>query len=111
MGIAHTITRRFDWSENVLWKDEIKGRPMIVVLSEKDIIVDTPRLLKYLTSDSELGARVYSSKNYPHSHKNLGLGGLDILWYDQINHAEVFDTAKNRRLLVEVLNWYCRIPK
>jgi len=109
MGIAHTITRRFDWSENVMWRDEIKDRKMTVALSEKDIIVNTFKLLEYLSGDTELGARVYNSRNYPRNHEDLGLGGFNVLWYDHINHAEAFDTAKNRTPLVEVLNRYCGI--
>jgi len=107
LGIAHAITRRFDWSENVLWKDEIKDRTMTVVLSGQDIILDTVGLRNYLTEDDSLGARLYCAKNYPMDHEGLGEKGLGVLWYHQTNHAEMFDCRKDRQPLVDVLNQYC----
>ena len=36
MGAAPPLARRFSWSENVLWKENVEGKRLTVVLSEKE---------------------------------------------------------------------------
>lgn len=59
IGIAHTLGRRFFWSENVLWKEDLVvggrrtgngHRDMTVVLSGRDDIVDVRAVKGYLGS-------------------------------------------------------------
>ncbi|KAK0612083.1 alpha beta hydrolase fold family [Immersiella caudata] len=110
MGIAYAITRRFDWSENVLWKDDMKGMDMTIVLSGKDIIIEPHGVKRYLLEGEELGFRFVDSRDHEkQGGKGLGNRGLGLLWYDHVNHAEMFDTAEDRRLLVDILNRYCSI--
>lgn len=46
---AHTLARRFSWPENILWKEDLKGRRWTIMLSELDIIVAADAIGKYLT--------------------------------------------------------------
>jgi pimeloyl-ACP methyl ester carboxylesterase len=108
MGAAHAITRRFDWSENVLWKDELPGRRTTVLLSGKDIIVDTEGLGNYLAANllatdptMDEGYSALSWKN-----REWRIDGLNIFWYDELNHAEIFDTRKDIKPLIEVITSY-----
>ena len=114
MGIAHALTRRFDWSENVLWKDDMKRRDITVVLSGRDIIMESHGVRRYLLEeeDPELQFRTVDSRDYyggdDDGHESeLGGRGLGLLWYDHANHAEMFDTTRDRAPLVGILDKYC----
>lgn len=106
MGVSHTLSRRFFWSENILWKHDIKDRHVTVSLSGKDLIVDTDAVRRYLTgksgfSDSgSLLAEGWSNGKWRGN-------GLNVLWFKNLDHAQVFDLAKNRRLLGDVIRGYC----
>lgn len=98
MSVAHTLSRRFFWSENILWKDEIEQRPVTVVLSGRDLIVDTETVGRYL-SGTTLDEEYWKHKKW------LGRN-LDILWFDDLDHAQVFDSKKDYGRLVEVVRAY-----
>lgn len=100
MGVAHTLSRTFFWSENILWKHDISGRRVTVVLSAKDLIVDTEAVGRYLTEDEE-GAqgRTWKAREWKGE-------GLDILWFKELDHAQVFDRKPNRSLLINVVRAY-----
>lgn len=115
MGAAHTLTRRMSWSDNILWKEDVEGRRMTVVLSQRDIIVDAESVGMYLTREGGVSAigdhRGDEWKKWCWSGK-----GLDVLWLDGLNHAEVFNTRADRQILIQVLMNYCKgsfdpIPK
>ncbi|KAI1430302.1 alpha beta hydrolase fold family [Xylaria sp. FL1777] len=109
MGVAHSITRRFDWSENVLWKDDMKGLDISVVLSGQDIILDPIALRNYLASDSSLKARQYVSTPSPLSQEGFGESGLQVLLYEELNHAEIFENRKDWLILVQLVLMYAEM--
>jgi hypothetical protein len=49
IGAAHTLARKFSWPDNILWKEDLKGRRWTVMLSELDIIVAADAIGSYLT--------------------------------------------------------------
>lgn len=53
MGVSHSLSRCFFWSENVLWKSDIGDRAVTVSLAERDLIVDTEAVGSYLTKHDE----------------------------------------------------------
>ena len=101
MGVAHTLSRRFFWSENILWKNEIEKRPVTVILSGKDLIVDTETVGRYLSGVSR---RTRGENSWKHK-KWLGQN-LEIIWFDKLDHAQVFDTKKDYGQLVDVVRAY-----
>lgn len=101
MGVAHTLARRFFWSENILWKEDIHGRRLTVTLSGKDLIVNTQAVGRYLTDskdddkhDAEWQARPWTGE------------GLDVLWFPTKDHAQVFDNPRDYRRLIQVTRTY-----
>lgn len=101
MCVAHTLSRRFFWSENILWKDEIGQRPVTVVLSGKDLIVDTESVGRYL---SEVSSTTLDKEFW--KHQKWQGRDLDILWFDHLDHAQVFDSKKSYGKLVDVVRAY-----
>ncbi|KAI9875495.1 MAG: hypothetical protein M1830_008414 [Pleopsidium flavum] len=87
MGVSHTLSRRFFWSENILWKHDIEGHRVTVALSGKDLIVDSTAVRRYLTEEKS--------------------AGLDVLWFKDLDHAQVFDSKRDRDILVGVVRKYC----
>ena len=50
--IAHTLARRFFWSQHILWLEDLDNIPTFVVIGEQDHIVDISALWSYLTHSS-----------------------------------------------------------
>ncbi|KAK7211062.1 hypothetical protein V2G26_018240 [Clonostachys chloroleuca] len=48
MVVAHTLFRRFVWSDNALWKEDIQDHRVAVVLADRDVIVATTEIGPYL---------------------------------------------------------------
>jgi hypothetical protein len=102
MGVSHTLFRRFFWSENILWKEDIQNRRVTVVLGGKDLIVDTEVVKAYLTDDESMTQEKKSWK------EGVWKGdGLDVLWFPELDHAQVFDKKSTRARLVDVVRSYC----
>ena len=81
MGVSHTLSRRFFWSENILWKEDIQRRRVTVVLGGKDLIVDTEVVGKYLTGADNGSWETGSWK------EGIWKGdGLDVLWFRELDH-------------------------
>jgi hypothetical protein len=102
MGVSHTLSRRFFWSENILWKEDIQCRRVTVVLGGKDLIVDTEVVGMYLTGADIRGRETGSWK------EGVWKGdGLDVLWFPELDHGQVFDKKSTRGRLVDVVRRYC----
>ncbi len=122
MGVSHTLSRCFFWSENILWKHDIEGRNLTATLSGKDLIVNTEAVGRYLTkkegkkavnkpafngSAHNGSAHNGSTHNEEWKHRAWRGTGLDVLWFGDLDHAQVFDSKKNRRRLVDIVRAYC----
>ena len=90
--IARTLARHFFWAENILWKEDIEGKDVAVVLSELDQIVDAKEVRRYLTDEETDEPEFHWQKD-----------NLHVLWYENIDHAQVFDTKTRRSPLVSIL--------
>ncbi|KAL1622677.1 hypothetical protein SLS56_008602 [Neofusicoccum ribis] len=102
MGVAHTLSRCFFWSENILWKDDLAGRDATVSLAGRDLIVDAQTVGAYLV-DRHLKAVDDSWKERRWVGK-----GVDVLWFAGLDHAQVFDGLADRAKLIDVLKEYCK---
>ncbi|KAF2857239.1 hypothetical protein K470DRAFT_11881 [Piedraia hortae CBS 480.64] len=94
-GVAHTLGRHFFWSENVLWRQRIQelvndGMCMTFSLAGKDLIVDATAV-----RDCLMQGQVNESR-------------LQVLWWDGLDHAQVFEDAASRTRLTETLVHYSR---
>lgn len=92
---------RFFWSENILWEGDLRGRQVTVSLAEKDLIVDTEAVGRYLAKDDESARTAGDWK-----HRTWKGEGLDILWFQGLDHAQVFDKKSNREILAKVVRDY-----
>ncbi len=74
---------------------------MTVSLSGKDLIVDSEAVGRYLAKE---GDEMPASEEW----KRLEWKGqgLDILWFEELDHAQVFDSRRNREILVNVIREY-----
>ncbi len=102
MGVAHTLSRRFFWSENILWRHDLGNRRVSVVLSGKDLIVDTEAVGQYLASKDS------NSERHAWKNREWKGEGLDIIWFDELDHAQVFDAEPDYEVLINVVRQYTR---
>lgn len=74
---------------------------MTVSLAGKDLIVDTEAVGTYLAQNRESGLvpAAWKQQNW----KGIG---LDILWFEELDHAQVFDSKANCEILANVIRAY-----
>lgn len=101
MGVAHTLARGFFWQENILWKRDLRNRRATVVLCGKDLIVNTEAVGQYLACDED-EAESWKYDGWKGS-------GLDIMWYDDLDHSQVFERKQDYARLVEIVQNYTAI--
>lgn len=126
MGVARALGRHFFWSQNVVWKEDLglDHRRVTVSLAGRDLIVDTEAVGRYLAADSSTrNSDDETDVEDDHSDQNVGderallAGegwkhmhwrgeGLETIWFEHLDHAQVFDKAITRARLVHVLRTY-----
>ncbi|KAI0073954.1 alpha/beta-hydrolase [Panus rudis PR-1116 ss-1] len=90
--IARTLTRHFFWAESILWKEDLKDKRVGVVLSGRDQIVDSLEVWRYLTDQGEADPTFHWQKD-----------GMEVFYYPDLDHSKVFDTARLRKPLVDMV--------
>jgi hypothetical protein len=114
IGVAHTLARRFSWIDNIIWKEDLgikakkdqqEGRNVTVVLSGKDLIVDTETVGQYLVGSS--GIRTVDNGVVQDWKNRSWVGyGLELLWFEELDHAQVFDFENTRRRVIRAIAVY-----
>ena len=98
--------------QNILWKENIRDRNVTVALSGKDLIVDTNAVGRYLAEDEPGYQRFLtedeSGTGESDNWKDLSWKGegLDIVWFDKCDHAQVFENRRDYRRLVDIVRSY-----
>jgi hypothetical protein len=113
MGIALSIMRLFDWTQNVLWLDEISDRPITIVLAGKDTIIDTTKLRQYLAKngigvDSNRGLKCDSGVELDGIKSKPNSFDADIVFHKNYNHGEVFLRNEGRRNMADIVMGHCQ---
>ncbi len=113
--VVVTLTRRFDWVANSLWRDEVIRKRgsngswgCTVVLGGKDIITDVDNLGKYLTRSDQPLVEVVETDETSWKERKWTGEGLEVIWREELNHAEAFDDVQDREMLLDVLETYAK---
>lgn len=122
IGVAHTLARRFFWNENIIWKEDFGAeRDLAVVLSGRDLIVNTKAVKGYLTTpaseapeaDKEATWKTYNDPSVPFTTivKQSAAGPakaskLEVLWFEEMYHGQVFDHEETRVPVMDVIREY-----
>ena len=77
------------------------GRQVTVSLASRDLIVNTEAVGRYLAQDANGKPTTEKWK-----HRKWKGKGLDILWFDDLDHAQVFDSRRNVEILAQVVRQY-----
>jgi pimeloyl-ACP methyl ester carboxylesterase len=136
IGVAHTLARRFFWSENIIWKEDLRlaveqwgeGRKVTVAFGGKDILVDTNTVGRYLMDASSKELQTGDQAMRVASEVKVaavsGLGGavgedwktrpwvgsgLEVLWFEQMDHGQVFELEKTRRPIIKAIGVYTQL--
>lgn len=116
IGVAHTLAKRFSWIDNIIWKEDLgikaekdqhAGRNVTVVLSGKDLIVDTETVGQYLMGSSEVRA-IDKEAAQPWKNRPWIGYGLELLWFEQLDHAQVFDFENTRQPVIRAICAYSK---
>jgi pimeloyl-ACP methyl ester carboxylesterase len=102
IGAAHTLARRLSWPESILWKEDLKGRRWTIMLSEIDIIVAAEQIGMYLTRPEGVKALDDHREGREWKTTKWTAGELDVIWLEGLNHAEVFDTERDRKMVIDI---------
>lgn len=77
------------------------GRQVTVSLASRDLIVNTEAVGRYLAQDGDGKPTTEEWK-----HREWKGKGLDILWFEDLDHAQVFDSRRNCEILAQVVRQY-----
>ena len=91
------MSRHSFWTENILWKEELEGKHVCVVLSGDDQIVDAGEVRRYLTGGEE--------------ERRWEEGRLEVLFFSGLDHAMVFDTRERSRPVLDVVRRFVRLAE
>lgn len=108
VGAAHTLARRFSWTDNIMWKEDLKGRRWTILLSEIDIIVAADTIGKYLTRPDGVMAMEDDRADREWKATTWTGGELDVIWLEGLNHAEIFDTERDRKMVIDIAMNYSK---
>lgn len=100
MMVAHSLARHFFWAQNILWKDDLRGRNVTVSLGGRDLILDTETVGKYIA-----GIDLRSEDSTWKEREWKGTG-LETIWWNTCDHAQVFERADGRRRLGDIVRKY-----
>jgi pimeloyl-ACP methyl ester carboxylesterase len=93
-------------------------RNVAVSLSGRDLIVDTRSVAQYLSSQNDFGSMSDDEIQQANSfvdgtrsgdreneryRKCQGVSGIEMLWFPNLDHAQVFDAREDREQLLEVI--------
>ncbi|KAI7722968.1 hypothetical protein KC353_g20 [Hortaea werneckii] len=125
-GVAHALGRRFFWSQKVMWHNDVRdfineGMHITVSLGGKDLIVNTEAVGRYLTESratkaGQAGVRNRQGdesctsahlKEDAWKHMEWKGKGLEVLWFEHLDHGQVFDRKTTMARLAEVVQNYC----
>ena len=104
MGVAHTLARAFFWSDNILWKEDIEDKHVSIFLGGRDLIVNTKEVARYLTGlygNAEEGWEEDGSWNEGKEEWIATDGRMKVVWGEELDHAQIFDSKKRLPGLVD----------
>lgn len=119
-----------------MWKEDLAGRKVTVSLGARDLIVDTESVGKYLSQGTAVEEGNISTATTDLKHRNTkhrkgnvtsataanGFAenndwktrawrdeGIEVLWWPNLDHAQVFDEPKTRKTVLDVIRTYCKV--
>jgi hypothetical protein len=114
MGVAHTLSRTFFWSENILWKEDLFEHHTTVFLGGKDSIINASLVRAYLQGAGEHQTGKDSNQSEANTAEEIVPcgqvhGRLNVVWCADLDHGQIFDLPVWRtRLEIEVLTLAAR---
>ncbi|KAI1158485.1 hypothetical protein F5B18DRAFT_85720 [Nemania serpens] len=138
-GVAHCLGRHFFWKDSIAWKEDLvqilenspddggvgstaqlkksQLRKVVVCLAERDLIVNTPAVLRYLLNDEDWmsAGEIFdgSGSDDPLQPAVARLGsrfernGIEVVWFHGLDHAQAFDSKETSARLAAVTRRSC----
>jgi pimeloyl-ACP methyl ester carboxylesterase len=126
IGVAHTLSRRFFWSENILWKEDLGvsdgQRTATVVLGGNDDIVDAQAVRRYLTTSSSIASPAHEKPIKEEGSIKEGVeiklvnvaagasastsgsgSALQVIWFERFHHGQAFDFENARKAVIKAI--------
>ncbi|KAI2638450.1 Alpha/Beta hydrolase protein [Xylaria nigripes] len=134
-GVAHCMGRHFFWKDSIAWKEDLvrisekpfdgtgmngstqpkkpRSRRVTVCLAEQDLIVNTPAVLQYLINDKDWVIASHqleknSSIRIQHPTRFFERNGIEVVWFDGLDHAQAFDGKECSASLAAVTRRSCK---
>lgn len=124
LGVSWTLARHFFWADNILWREDLVGgggRAVTVSLGGRDLIVDTQAIGEYLVGggggdevgksgkkrDDDANNNNTPSSSWKTAPWTARTTSPEVVWWPELDHAQVFDKKRTRAKLIGVLKVYC----
>jgi hypothetical protein len=106
--VARALSRHLFWTKNILWKEELEGRSVGIVLSGVDQIVDAEEVRGYLTG-IDVEEMTGSGEDGEQISRRWEKNRLEVLFYPRLDHAMVFDTSERRKPILDIVHRFVRL--
>ena len=101
--IAYSLTRRFQWQQNILWPEHIADIPTTVILSSEDHIVPSHSVRRFLVS--------WERRRVEQCNVSLGTGALKkqaaphlaVVWLEGCGHAGFLLSSEAHATIVDAI--------
>jgi hypothetical protein len=86
-----------------LWKEDIRDHPVTVVLAGRDSVIDTKAIRAYLLGSDNWTLETTDLRDFGQKGDRL-----DVVWFEDLDHGQVFDEKRTRSSLVEIVWTFCK---
>ncbi|KAF2731006.1 hypothetical protein EJ04DRAFT_499396 [Polyplosphaeria fusca] len=116
--IAFTLSRRFCWREHVIWKEDLIGGNVTLIIGGRDCVVNSEAIAAYVTTDeSKLGTNDaahgnlrWTSQDMEQWNKSVNEWkgqGLELVWLEGLDHGQAFTNKNARSKVLGIIEKYC----
>ncbi|KAF2007615.1 hypothetical protein P154DRAFT_593145 [Amniculicola lignicola CBS 123094] len=107
--IAFNLSRRFCWREHVVWKEDLVGKPVTLIMGGKDCIVNPIAIASYITRDYPTPDGELERERWTKSIETWTGEGLELVWLEGYDHGQWLMSSKVLPKITKIIESYCTI--
>ncbi|KAL1864913.1 hypothetical protein Daus18300_007480 [Diaporthe australafricana] len=108
--VAHTLARRFDFKDAILWRDQLKGRRATVILGSRDCVTNPMAVASYVYyGDVAINDFTEQRVEEWKTTQSIWTGQweIELLYLDGLDHGQAFLKPSYVPAVQKVVDTYC----
>lgn len=108
--VAHTLARRFDFKDAILWRDQLKGRRATVILGSRDCVTNPMAVASYVYY-GDVAINDFTEQRVEEWRTTqsvwTGQWEIELLYLDGLDHGQAFLKPSYVPAVQKVVDTYC----